>query len=171
MIDILQPRLFVQSIYDIDLAKLRARGVTGLILDLDNTLVGWNQPTASEELIAWLKAVGEHQLMTCIVSNNLSERVENFSREVGIMAIAKAAKPRRRAFRLAMRKMGTHYRDTAVVGDQVFTDILGGNRLDLFTILVRPMNEKEYWGTRVVRRVERMLLPGREPLSPSNQRS
>ncbi|NMP21176.1 YqeG family HAD IIIA-type phosphatase [Sulfobacillus harzensis] len=171
MIDILQPRLFVQSIYDIDLSRLTARGVKGLILDLDNTLVGWNQPNASEELMDWLMRVRQYELQTCIVSNNLSDRVESFSREVGVMAIAKAAKPRRRAFRQAMRKMGTHHRETAVVGDQVFTDILGGNRLNLFTILVRPMNEREYWATKVVRRVERMLLPDREPLSMTDNRS
>ncbi len=169
MIDILQPRLFVQSIYDIDLSRLVNRGVKGLILDLDNTLVGWNQPNASHELMEWLGEVRQHQLKSCIVSNNLSERVELFGREIGVMAIAKAAKPRRRAFRLAMRKMGTHHRETAVVGDQVFTDILGGNRLNLFTILVRPMNEQEYWATRVVRRVERMLLPDHEPLSTQHR--
>ncbi len=162
MIQILQPQLFVQSIYDIDLNRLVERGVRGLILDLDNTLVGWNQATASDELRRWLGEVKAHQLKTCIVSNNMSERVERFGRHIGVMTIAKAAKPRRRAFRLAMRKMGTHHRQTAVVGDQVFTDILGGNRLKLFTILVLPLNEREFWTTQLVRRLERALLPRRE---------
>ncbi|MCL5116611.1 MAG: YqeG family HAD IIIA-type phosphatase [Firmicutes bacterium] len=171
MIQILQPQLFVQSIYDIDLPRLIDRGVKGLILDLDNTLVGWNQPTASDELMLWLSQVRQHQLKTCIVSNNLSDRVEAFSRHIGVMAIAKAAKPRRRAFRLAMRKMGTHHQETAVVGDQIFTDILGGNRLQLFTILVKPMSEREFWTTQMVRRLEKMVMPGRAPLSMSDRQS
>lgn len=169
MIQILQPQLFVQSIYDIDLNRLVQRGVKGLILDLDNTLVGWNQPTASDELIEWLGKVRAYRLKTCIVSNNMSERVERFGQHIGVMAIAKAAKPRRRAFRQAMRKMGTHQRQTAVVGDQVFTDILGGNRLNLFTILVRPLNEREFWTTQLVRRIERAVLPEKEPSQLSDR--
>jgi hypothetical protein len=163
MLQILQPQLYVQSIYDIDLKRLIARGMKGLILDLDNTLVGWNQPTASEQLMAWLAEVRGHELKTCIVSNNMSGRVELFAKHIGVMAIAKAAKPRRKAFRLAMHKMGTHQHQTAVVGDQVFTDILGGNRLSLYTILVRPLNEREYWTTQLVRRIERAVLPTSEP--------
>ncbi len=159
MIEILQPRLFVQSIYDIDLTHLADRGMRGLILDLDNTLVGWNQAHPSDELVEWLRRVKARQLKTCIVSNNLADRVERFSRHVGVMAIAKAAKPRRWAFREAMHKMGTHQRQTAVVGDQIFTDILGGNRLGLFTILVKPLGERELWTTQLVRHLERVVLP------------
>ena len=169
MIQILQPRLFVQTIYDIDLKRLVDRGMKGLILDLDNTLVGWNQPDASSELLTWLEQVRTHSLQTCIVSNNMSDRVERFSRSIGVMAIAKAAKPRRRAFQHAMWKMGTHHRDTAVVGDQIFTDILGGNRLQLYTILVKPLAEREFWGTQLVRRVERVVVGGQEPLSAGDQ--
>ncbi|PSR24132.1 MAG: YqeG family HAD IIIA-type phosphatase [Sulfobacillus acidophilus] len=169
MIQILQPGLFVQSIYDIDLDRLVERGVRGLILDLDNTLVGWNQPRASKELLQWLEDVKLRELQTCIVSNNMGDRVEQFSQHVGVMAIAKAAKPRRRAFRQAMQRMGTNRQDTAVVGDQIFTDILGGNRLHLFTILVRPMNEQEFWTTQLVRRLERAVLPGREPARLSDR--
>ncbi len=164
MIQILQPQLFVQSIYDIDLRRLENRGIKGLILDLDNTLVEWNQPEASDELLHWLSLIKDQGFKTCIVSNNMSARVETFSRHIGIMAIAKAAKPRRRAFRQAMHNMGTVGRQTAVVGDQVFTDILGGNRLQLFTILVRPMTDREFWTTQLVRRVERAVLPSDPPL-------
>lgn len=164
MIQILQPELFVQSIYDIDLDRLVAHGVRGLILDLDNTLVGWNQPLASAELLQWLEDVKGRQLKTCIVSNNLGDRVDKFSRHIGVMAIAKAAKPRRRAFRQAMQRMGTSRQETAVVGDQVFTDILGGNRLRLFTILVKPLNEREFWTTQLVRQIERAVLPDRKPV-------
>lgn len=163
MLQILQPQLYVQSIYDIDLDRLVSRGMKGLILDLDNTLVGWNQPIASEKLMAWLGVVRGHQLKTCIVSNNMSDRVERFAQHIGVMAIAKAAKPRRKAFRLAMHKMRTQPPQTAVVGDQVFTDILGGNRLSLFTILVRPLNEREFWTTQLVRRLERAVLPADDP--------
>ncbi|MCY0877734.1 MAG: YqeG family HAD IIIA-type phosphatase [Firmicutes bacterium] len=164
MIAVLRPRLYVQSIYDIDLDRLVDRGMRGLILDLDNTLIGWNQPDVPRELREWLNAVERRRFKTCVVSNNLRERVERFSREVGIMAIGRAGKPRRRAFRQAMQRMGTQRHNTAVIGDQVFTDILGGNRLHLYTILVRPLNDKEFWTTRLVRRLERAVLPNHDAL-------
>ncbi|MDA8195340.1 MAG: YqeG family HAD IIIA-type phosphatase [Thermaerobacter sp.] len=158
MIKILQPRLFVASIYDLDLTRLKARGITGIIMDLDNTLVGWNQPDAPEALSSWLLALRRQGFVTCIVSNNLGERVKQFSSQVGMMSIARAAKPRRRAFRQAMRKMGTRAANTAVIGDQVFTDILGGNRLRLYTILVHPIDRREFWTTRMIRQLEHALV-------------
>lgn len=159
MIQILQPQLFVRSIYDINLDRLRSIGMRGLILDLDNTLVGWNQPHASEELMDWLKQVKGLNFDMCIVSNNLLDRVQRFAARIEVKHIAKAAKPRRRAFRMAMQKMGTRLDTTAVVGDQVFTDILGGNRLGLYTILVHPMDHKEFWTTKIVRQLEHAVVP------------
>ncbi|AEW05092.1 HAD superfamily (subfamily IIIA) phosphatase, TIGR01668 [Sulfobacillus acidophilus DSM 10332] len=158
MIRLLKPRLFVQSIYDLDLAGLVGRGIRGLILDLDNTLVGWNQPHAPRELLDWFQRVQQQGIKTYIVSNNWEARVTAFSRLVGVAGIAKAAKPRRWAFRQAMAAMGTEHETTAVIGDQIFTDILGGNRLNLFTILVHPMDSREFWTTRIVRRIERALV-------------
>ncbi|MHB1611741.1 MAG: YqeG family HAD IIIA-type phosphatase [Sulfobacillus sp.] len=158
MISLLKPHLSVGSIFDLDIGILRKRGYRGLIMDLDNTLVAWNHPEAPQELLDWLAKVRHYGIDMCIVSNNLGRRVEEFAAQIGVSFIAKAAKPRRRAFRLAMRKMGTHRGDTAVVGDQVFTDILGGNRLKLFTILVRPVAAEEFWTTRLVRMVEHRMV-------------
>ncbi|HBQ94620.1 MAG: YqeG family HAD IIIA-type phosphatase [Firmicutes bacterium] len=158
MIKLFQPRLFLTSIFELDLNRLHARGVRGLIMDLDNTLVGWNRPELSHELKAWFQAVRNQGFKMCIVSNNLTERVDQFAEQVGVMAIPKAAKPRRRSFRIAMKRMGTANHNTAVIGDQVFTDILGGNRLRLFTILVHPIDAHEYWTTRLVRRLEHYVV-------------
>ena len=158
MISLLKPHLSVGSIFDLDIGILRKRGYRGLIMDLDNTLVAWNHPEAPQELLDWLAKVRHYGIDMCIVSNNLGRRVEEFAAQIGVSFMAKAAKPRRRAFRLAMRKMGTHRGDTAVVGDQVFTDILGGNRLKLFTILVRPVAAEEFWTTRLVRMVEHRMV-------------
>lgn len=157
---ILRPRMYVGSIYDLDLAALARSGLRGLILDLDNTLVGWNRPDVSHELGQWVERARAHELKLCIVSNNLAERVERFAEKLGVMHIAQAGKPHRRAFRLAMGKMGTEIATTAVVGDQLFTDILGGNRLRLYTILVRPVDDREFWFTRLVRRMERLVMAG-----------
>ncbi len=80
---------------------------------------------------------------------------------LGLPAVTGALKPRRGALRRALSVMGTAPETTALVGDQLFTDILGGNRLGLYTILVRPQSRKEFVLTRLVRRVERAVLGGR----------
>ncbi len=158
MIRLLQPRMSVSSVFDVNLDELQGYGYRGLIMDLDNTLVAWNHPEVPKTLRVWLNEVRRREIEMCIVSNNLSQRVEEFSAKIGVSFIAKAAKPRRRAFRQAMRTMGTDAHNTAVVGDQVFTDILGGNRLQLYTILVHPLATEEFWTTRLVRKLEKQVV-------------
>ncbi len=158
MLNILRPDLFLRSVYDLDWELLAKRGIRGLIVDLDNTLVGYNRPHASEKLVHWMANARDQGFRLCIVSNNLSGRVEEFARQVGVPGVPKAAKPRRRGFRRAMALMRTKASDTAVIGDQVFTDILGGNRLGLYTILVHPLEDREFFTTRLVRRIEHMVV-------------
>lgn len=156
---LLVPSLCLASIFQINLEGLRQRGICGLILDLDNTLVAWGGDP-EEKLFAWLRQVREAGMAVCIVSNNDRARVKGFSDLAGIPAIPRARKPRRRAFRAAMQVMGTAPEETAVVGDQIFTDILGGNRLGLYTILVTPVARREFVGTRLVRLLEKLVLIG-----------
>lgn len=170
MYTLLRPHLYVSSVFDIDFARLYRRGIRGLVVDLDNTLVPWNQREVTPAVAAWFRRARAAGLTCCIVSNNHDERVRGFAESVGAARIARAGKPRRRAFSRAMAAMQTHAGSTAVIGDQVFTDILGGNRLGLFTILVQPVAEHEFWGTRLLRRLEdlvrrRLVLGGGTPQS------
>lgn len=152
------PDLVLNSIYDLDLAFLKKKGIKGIITDLDNTLVVWNVCQVEEPLEKWLFAVKEADFKLCILSNNSSGRVDDFAAKIGVPAVSKAVKPRRIGFRRALKQMGLKASETAVLGDQLFTDILGGNRAGLFTILVTPLSQKEFIGTRLVRQVERILL-------------
>ncbi len=158
MLQLLCPRLFVNSVHQIDLEALKQTGIKGIIVDLDNTLVPWNEDAEFPKAVAWLKKVKDAGLSVCIVSNNHPRRAKTLAGTFDIPFIWQAVKPRRRAFRKAMRIMKLRQSQTAVVGDQVFTDILGGNRLGLYTILVRPLKKQEFIGTRLVRQVEKIIL-------------
>ncbi|MFC4766280.1 YqeG family HAD IIIA-type phosphatase [Effusibacillus consociatus] len=160
MLKQLIPSLYVQSIYHIDLDAMNAQGVKGIITDLDNTLVSWDSPYATPKLIAWLEDVRSRGFQVCIVSNNTQSRVEKFARPLHLPAIYKARKPIRRAFRQAMQIMGTKPHETVVVGDQIFTDVLGANRMGLYSILVLPIATKEWAGTKILRAMERFVLRG-----------
>ena len=154
----LTPDLYVKSVYHINLEDLRQRGIKAIIADLDNTLVAWDVPLPSERLFQWLKGVQDSGFSVFIVSNNAKDRVQKFAEAFGVPAISKAVKPRRKAFRAACEAMGVTPDETAVVGDQIFTDVLGGNRMGLYTILVVPVSGKEFIGTKIVRTVERFVL-------------
>lgn len=154
----LAPRRYLNSIYDLDLDELRRQGIRGIITDLDNTLVAWDSDRVSPELVAWLSGVKAAGFEVCLVSNNGVPRVEPFARALGLPAIHHAGKPFNRAFVEAMSRMGTGRSETAVIGDQIFTDVFGGNRLGLYTILVVPITGREFIGTRMVRILERMVL-------------
>lgn len=158
MLDLLCPNIYLDSIYELDLNKLKRRGIKGIITDLDNTLIAWNDNTTYPKLDEWFRKLKEENFKICIVSNNSRGRVKIFSDMLDIPAIPKAVKPRRKAFRVALNKLGLKPDEAAVLGDQLFTDVLGGNRLGLFTVLVIPVSEKEFVGTRVVRKAERWVL-------------
>lgn len=154
----LTPDLYVKSIFHIDLDELYRRGIRAIITDLDNTLVAWDDPLPNERLFTWLKGVQSRGFSVFIVSNNSQERVRKFAEAFGVPAISKAIKPRRGAFRTACESLGVTPKQTAVVGDQIFTDVLGGNRLGLYTILVVPVSGKEFFGTKIMRAMERFVL-------------
>lgn len=146
------------SVFAVDLERLRERGIRAIIVDLDNTLVAWRHPRPTAAVHEWLARARAAGFKVCILSNGGARRVEAFAGECGIPCVGAAGKPRRRAFRAALACLGTQPRETAVVGDQIFTDVLGGNRMGLYTILVRPVCPREFVGTRIVRRVERWVL-------------
>ncbi len=156
---ILYPNMYVPSVTEINADELTARGIRNLLLDLDNTIVRRDRNKFPPEVEQWLRELRQSGFNLCIVSNNGNVRVNNLAGPLQIPCVVRAVKPLRRAFRLGMRRLNAGVADTAVVGDQIFTDILGGNMMGLFTILVVPMPGGEFWGTRMIsRRLEKLVL-------------
>ena len=155
---LLTPDLYVESVLHIDLNKLKEENIKGLIIDIDNTLVAWDIKYASNKTKEWLLSLKKEGFEVCLVSNNTEDRVVTFNEELKLSAIHRATKPRTLPFKRAMKLMGTKVNSTAVIGDQIFTDVLGGNRMGLYTVLVIPIESKEFWWTTVVRKLERHIL-------------
>ncbi|WP_090667061.1 YqeG family HAD IIIA-type phosphatase [Paenibacillus tianmuensis] len=153
------PRQQVNTIFDIDLQALWEQGYRGIITDLDNTLVGAKAPLATPELLDWLKVVGQIGFQVVIVSNNQRNRVTKFAEPLSLPFIYRARKPTSAAFRRAMSIMNLRAEQTVVIGDQMLTDVLGGNRMGLYTILVKPISlADEGFFTKVNRRIEKAAL-------------
>ncbi|MDI7247795.1 MAG: YqeG family HAD IIIA-type phosphatase [Bacillota bacterium] len=151
------PDLYVPSVREIDLSRLVARGIKGIVVDIDNTFVDWGSPDIPEKTLAFFDEARVRGLRMCVLSNNFRSRIDAICNVLGIPA-ARGLKPMPSAFRAALAVLGTTPGETAVIGDQVFTDVLGGNLAGIYTILVIPTSHREFITTRIVRRLERVVL-------------
>ncbi|KLU58563.1 UMP phosphatase [Peptococcaceae bacterium CEB3] len=159
MFELFRPTFQAGSLDNIPIEMLQKDGIRGLIIDLDNTMTPWNDVEVGPQVAAWFERLKQAGIKACVVSNNKKkQRVALVADRLGIPFVFRASKPRRRAFRAGMNILGTGREDTAVIGDQLFTDILGGNRIGLYTVLVIPMSPREFVGTRFMRRMERLLM-------------
>jgi hypothetical protein len=168
---LLVPDAVMPDVTAITPERLRAHGLTALIIDLDNTLTRWNDANCEAPVAAWVRRLQDEGFALCIVSNNGPERVRAFCHGLNadVPWIAHAGKPGRAAYLRAVALLGRDRSEVGVVGDQVFTDVLGGKRAGLWTILVRPRGRREFMATRMVRLVERVWLQrlsGRGGVSP-----
>ncbi len=151
------PRKYVRSTYSINFKKYYNKGYRGVVFDVDNTLVGHGKPSdeKSKKLFKKLEKIG---FKTCLISNNKEERVKPFADAVGVPYIFDARKPSTKSYYDAMEIMGTDMTNSIFVGDQLFTDVFGGNRANMYTILVRPIHPREEIQIVIKRRLEKIVL-------------
>ncbi len=161
---LLQPDLYYRSVTDVDLDELRSRGVQMLLLDLDNTLVPRNTTDVADHVCDWVEDAKRRGFRVAIVSNNWHERVQRVATALGIPVEGKGTKPLPGVFRRALAAESATPGSAAVVGDQIFTDILGGKFLGSTTVLVLPVaRDTDPPHTRVLRHLERRILRGLSP--------
>lgn len=158
MLSVFLPNEYVKSVYDININTLKENGIKGIITDLDNTLVPWDQADATSEVINWFNLLKENDIKVTIISNNNELRVKTFAEPLKVPSLFDARKPLRRAFNKGAKQMGLKHKEVAVVGDQLLTDILGGNRAGFYTILVVPIVQTDAKITKINRTIERRLL-------------
>ncbi|MGM9925504.1 MAG: YqeG family HAD IIIA-type phosphatase [Bacillus sp. (in: firmicutes)] len=158
MLKLFLPSEHVKSIFEISPQSLIDKGIKGIITDLDNTLVEWDRPSATPKLIEWFNDMQAHGILVTIVSNNNEKRVRAFSDPLKIPFIYRARKPMGKAFKKAIANMGIKKEEAVVIGDQLLTDVLGGNRSGFYTILVVPVAQSDGFFTKFNRQVERRIL-------------
>jgi uncharacterized protein len=161
---VLSPDYYYRSVLDIDLAALSAKGIDTLLVDLDNTLLPRDGDVVPEEIKAWAAGLHAQGFRACLVSNNWHARVVKVAEELGFDLVAKAVKPLPFAFLRALSRAGSTRARAAVVGDQMFTDVLGGKMTGITTVLISPISSADLPHTLLLRKIERVLLAGRNPL-------
>ena len=156
-VDSLRPNARAATLPEVSLDGLAAAGIRGIIIDLDNTACAYHQPELAPGVASWVDAARDRGFALVLVSNNFTERVAAVGAQLGIPVVPNALKPLPFAFLKALRLLGTERARTAVIGDQIFTDVLGAKVLGLFTVLTEPLVQVDFALTRVLRYLERTI--------------
>ncbi|MGI6216435.1 MAG: YqeG family HAD IIIA-type phosphatase [Coriobacteriales bacterium] len=155
-----KPDEYLSSIDKIDLDELASSGIRCLFVDIDNTLRPRDTRVVPKPALEWLDAAGEAGIGVMLVSNNWHASALSFAESLGLPVIHKAMKPLPFAYMIAMRRMGVGRRESAAVGDQLLTDILGAHLCGMKAIMVEPQTSVDLKHTAVMRKIERALLGG-----------
>jgi hypothetical protein len=163
MLTLVTPHLQLDSILELDGARLRALGLAGLLLDVDGTLKDYYAAEFRAEVQAWVRALRAGGIRLCLLSNGKARRIGRLAQQLEVPFVAQAFKPLPFACRAALHRLGLDRTQTALAGDQLFADVLAGRLAGLFTILVRPTTWAEPWFTRLKRPLERQVLRWMKP--------
>ncbi|WP_162266451.1 YqeG family HAD IIIA-type phosphatase [Anaerotignum neopropionicum] len=152
------PDIYVKSVYELPLEELKARGIKGLVFDIDNTVAPFDIAEPENDLIELFLFLKKQGFRLCILSNNNQERVKLFNKNLKTLAVHKAGKPGVRKLRLALEKLELSAKNTAMIGDQIFTDMWCGHRAGLTCILTAPICNRDQLVTKVKRGLEKQVL-------------
>ena len=156
------PDRFVSRLAGVSIEELFAQGFRGLIVDLDNTLMGFRQTELEADHLDWVRRAHDRGFEIVMVSNNFTQRVTGIAGQLGMRGcVPNALKPLPFGVLRAVRMLGLPRKQIAVVGDQLFTDVLSGKLCGLYTILTEPIEAKDFPVTKVFRFFERLMLPER----------
>ena len=160
------PSSYVPRISQIDHAKLLADGVRGIVVDLDNTLVGYRALEPDPRDAAWVAGAPQHGIRIIMVTNNSTPWAREVAARLDIPIVANARKPLGRGFRRALELLALPREKVVVIGDQLFTDILGARLFGVRAILVDPLVRSDPWNTRPLRWLEWWVLRGLPKAGP-----
>jgi HAD superfamily phosphatase (TIGR01668 family) len=160
LLDFIRPKLYASGISHIDPVALRARGIQGAIVDLDNTLVGFRTLAPLEEDARWVARAKDAGVGVVVLTNNGTPWALEIAKDLDVPCIPNARKPLPAGFRRALKLLRLAPHEAVVIGDQLFTDVLGAKLAGLEVILVDPLVRRDPWNTRPLRWVEQILMRG-----------
>lgn len=151
------PTEYLEKVDDITMELLEKNSVKALILDVDNTLIDRSK-YLRDGIVTWAKDLISKGIVVYILSNSGSkEKIKTVAEKIGVEYTYFAKKPLKSGFLKTQKKLGIPHENIAVVGDQIFTDIIGGNACNMKTILVDPIKENDFWYVAWKRPIEERI--------------
>jgi HAD superfamily phosphatase (TIGR01668 family) len=157
----LHPNHRFRKVSEITPEFLKEEGLTGVLVDIDNTIVPWRGEVPSPEVKDWFKSLKEAGVSVALLSNAGGPRGRRMAEALGVPVVAPAKKPFRTGYQRGLAALRLTNEQVAAVGDQIFMDVLGGSRSGICTILVEPVSRQEFVMTKLLRQVEKLV---RQPL-------
>ena len=152
------PDVYYESVTQISLQMLQEKSIKGLILDVDNTLIDFDR-NLSESVVKWCYNLKQNGIKMCILSNtNKLDKVQKVAQQLELQYIYFAKKPLKSGFKKAKELLNLKAENIAVVGDQIFTDVIGAKRSKMYAILVKPIDKRDHLMTRVKRPLEQIVI-------------
>lgn len=155
---ILLPDIKLDRVTDITVELLRKYGIEALILDVDNTLSTHHGEILTEGLPQWLEYMKENGIGLTVLSNSKERRVKPFSEKIALDYISLGLKPLPFGYLRAVKKLEKKRKNTAIVGDQIFTDIIGGNCVGVKTVLLTPIKPEDGLSFKIRRKIEKFIF-------------
>lgn len=152
------PNEFVKSVHELDENFYRSHDIKAVIFDIDNTLVCHTEPEPPQSVADYFALLKKWGVKAAIVSNNTAERVGTFSAPLGVPFAARAYKPRKKPLKKIAAVLGVPCKNICLVGDQLFTDIFGANRMGFYSVAVTALGENETGFVSFKRFFEKMLI-------------
>ena len=166
MAKLLKPAIKISSLHDLDLVYWYNRGVRGILIDLDNTISPWRQNNVTNEARSFIKKCNEQGIKIALFTNAKPERAYEVAASLNIPCYPYARKPFPGQYKKVLASLGFWPAQTMTIGDQIFTDILGGNLAGCLTVLIPPLESTEYCGTKILRFFERLIGVRQKPRFP-----
>ena len=154
----LEPDYYFESVFDIPYDKLREKNIIGLIFDIDNTLTAFDEEKPKDETVKLLQRLQDMGFKLCLLTNNTNRRLSGFNQDLKLPGFASALKPFTSGIKKAIKEMEVTPCQTAIVGDQLLTDIWAGKNAGIATILVKPITQRDFAFVRFKRLIENRML-------------
>jgi len=157
MLERLYPDKHVKRVEDISYEELKNKNIKAILLDIDNTIINYEREI-KEPVVNWINKSKEFGIEICLLSNNTQKKVEAIANKLNVKCVHNSGKPAKKGYIRAIKLLNVKNTEIAAVGDQIFTDVYGGNRLNMHTILVEPIEIKDIWITKIKRPLENLVL-------------
>lgn len=158
MLEIFRPNLLLNKYQELNLEEFAKKGYSTLLVDLDNTLVPYYEKTITEEVRMFFEKAKTLGIDVIIFSNNNINRVSGFVEGEDIKYYYRALKPTKIGYKRIIDKYNLDKSKTICMGDQLLTDVLGANRMHMYSIYVKPIINKDSWTTKLNRAIEKLLF-------------
>ncbi|MGX7058870.1 YqeG family HAD IIIA-type phosphatase [Vagococcus humatus] len=153
-----KPTWLLETIYQLTPEQLAKHQIHGILTDLDNTLIAWNNPDGTKELHQWMTQMKEAGIPVIVVSNNSRKRVAHAVKPLGLPFVSRAMKPFTKGINEGVAKLNLPKEQVVMVGDQLMTDIKAANTAGVRSIYVKPLVASDAWNTKINRARERRVM-------------